>query len=104
MTYNPSNKTTKEILDVLADVFPGYSISDDNNNGAIIETATPYVKHESFNATVEVLVPKNLFNMRIILEFFLIFIDGSQRIFLTLKMKKPEVFMPEHHFISLRIL
>ena len=48
----------------------GYSISDDNNNGAIIETATPYVKHESFNATVEVLVPKNLFNMRIILEFF----------------------------------
>ena len=80
VTYNPSNKTTKEILDVLADVFPGYSISDDNNNGAIIETATPYVKHESFNATVEVLVPKNLFNMRIILEF-LIFIDGSQRIF-----------------------
>ena len=70
VTYNPSNKTTKEILDVLADVFPGYSISDDNNNGAIIETATPYVKHESFNATVEVLVPKNLFNMRIILEFF----------------------------------
>lgn len=88
VTYNPSNKTTKEILDVLADVFPGYSISDDNNNGAIIETATPYVKHESFNATVEVLVPKNLFNMRIILEFFLIFIDGSQRIFFDFEDEK----------------
>lgn len=83
--YNSSNKTSKEILSILSDVLPGYAESGDEKFGEVLESTTPYVKNESFNATVEVLVPKNLFNMRIILEFFLIFIDGSQRMFSEFK-------------------
>ncbi|RCK58049.1 Exocyst complex component SEC8 [Candida viswanathii] len=81
VTYDSSNKTSKEILSILSDVLPGYADSADGKPGDVLESASPYVKNESFNAMVEVLVPKNLFNMRIILEFFLIFVDGSQRIF-----------------------
>ncbi|KAK6890518.1 Exocyst complex component SEC8 [Candida tropicalis] len=83
--YNSSNKTSKEILSILSDVLPGYAESGDGKSGEVLESTTPYVKNESFNASVEVLVPRNLFNMRIILEFFLIFADGSQRIFSSFK-------------------
>ncbi|KAL7666985.1 Exocyst complex component Sec8 [[Candida] zeylanoides] len=42
--------------------------------------ASPYIKNESFNAMVEVLVPRHIFNMRIALESFLVFVGGAQRV------------------------
>ncbi|KAL6454055.1 SEC8 Exocyst complex component SEC8 [Candida maltosa Xu316] len=88
VSYDASNKTSKEILDILTEVFPGFGVSVDSKNGQFLEYSSPYVKNESFNATVEILVPKNLFNMRVILEFFLIFVDGSQRIFFEFEEEK----------------
>lgn len=80
-----SVKATEDMTNVLSNMFPGFSISDSKNKEglSVLELDTPYIKNETFNAMVEVLVPKNIFNMRIILEFFLIFTAGSQRLFLN---------------------
>lgn len=69
--YNPSGP----VSDVLRNLFPGYT-SD------TVNTTSPYIKNQNFNAVVEVLVPKNIYNMRVILEFFLIFTAGVQQILL----------------------
>lgn len=80
----------------LNDMFPGFSISDGDGNAEnpAVEYSSPYIKNETFNGLVEVLIPKNIFNMRIILEFFLIFTAGSQNLFLNFeeesKTKNPD--------------
>ncbi|KAG7665637.1 SEC8 [[Candida] subhashii] len=81
VSYN-AKKPQDDLAGILTDIFPGFNVSDENGKSAIIDSSSPYIQSESFNAMIEVLVPKNLFNMRIILEFFLIFIEGSQRVFL----------------------
>lgn len=84
VSYSKSAKTTEDMKHVLTNMFPGFELSDNGDGKSNqIEFASPYLQNENFNALVEVLVPKNIFNMRIILEFFLIFIAGSQRIFLN---------------------
>ncbi|RLV96519.1 Exocyst complex component SEC8 [Spathaspora sp. JA1] len=73
------DNTATELLGIVSDIFPGFtgmSITPTSNS-------SPYVQTESFNALIDVIVPKNLFNMRIILEFFLIFIEGSHRVFVN---------------------
>lgn len=87
VSYNKSTKTTEDMKTVLQDMFPGFVLSDENKIGnnvsSTIEMESPYIKNETFNAMVEVLVPKNIFNMRVILEFLLIFIAGSQKLFVN---------------------
>lgn len=77
VTYDHTVKSPEDLQVVLQEMFPGYVL----NLKSEVESGSPYIKNERFNALVEVLVPKNLFNMRIILENFLLFISGSQRIF-----------------------
>lgn len=82
VSYSKSAKTTEDMKHILTNMFPGFVLSDGNGKSNQMEYTSPYLQNENFNALVEVLVPKNIFNMRIILEFFLIFIAGSQSIFL----------------------
>lgn len=87
VSYDKSAKTTEDMKTILQDMFPGFVLSDSENKigsntkANSFEIESPYIKNETFNAMVEVLVPKNIFNMRIILEFLLVFIAGSQRLF-----------------------
>ena len=75
-------KSSEDLHLILQDMFPGFTIGEtpgttgDNSN-------SPYIKNESTNHNIEVIVPRDLFNMRIILEFFLIFIAGSHKLFQT---------------------
>lgn len=82
-----STKSAQELQDSLADIFPGFHI-DDTNDKELLTMQTPYFEDESFNTQVEVLTPKNLFNMRIVLEPLLIFVEGSHRIFTNFHGKK----------------
>lgn len=82
-----STKSAQELQDSLGDIFPGFHI-DDTNDKDLLTMQTPYFEDESFNTQVEVLVPKNLFNMRIVLEPLLIFVEGSHRIFNNFHVKK----------------
>ncbi|CAK9440193.1 uncharacterized protein LODBEIA_P42930 [Lodderomyces beijingensis] len=75
-----STKSAQELATSLSDIFPGFHIDEEDEKEALT-LKTPYFEDEAFNDSLEVLVPKSLFNMRIILEPFLIFIDGSNRIF-----------------------
>ncbi|ODV81812.1 uncharacterized protein CANTADRAFT_44434 [Suhomyces tanzawaensis NRRL Y-17324] len=83
VSYNKTSKGPEDLQIILQDMFPGFLLSDSlKTKGAdAVDSNSPYIKNERFNAMVEVLVPKNLFNMRIILEFFLIFVAGSQKLF-----------------------
>lgn len=91
VSYDKSAKTTEDMKKILQDMFPGF-VSDSENKKfntkndlkiSSIEAESPYIKTETFNAMVEVLVPKNIFNMRIILEFLLVFVAGSQKLFVN---------------------
>ena len=75
-----TTKSAQELASSLTEIFPGFHLEDEDDKDAL-EMKTPYFEDEAFNDQLEVLVPKNLFNMRIILEPFLIFIDGSHRLF-----------------------
>ncbi|CCE81687.1 Piso0_002350 [Millerozyma farinosa CBS 7064] len=88
VSSNNAAKTTEDMKIILENMFPGFVISEENNNikesnvkFGSFEQDSPYIKSETFNAMVEVLVPRNLFNMRIILEFFLVFVSGAQMLF-----------------------
>ncbi|PVH17411.1 uncharacterized protein CXQ87_000296 [Candidozyma duobushaemuli] len=73
------SKTTEDMTMVLNEMFPGFSPS--SKKGSIQNSeveVSPYITNEQFNSLAEDLVPKNIFNMRIILEFFLVFISASQ--------------------------
>ncbi|KAI5956783.1 SEC8 [Candida jiufengensis] len=75
-----STKSAQEFSESLVDIFPGFHLDDDDNK-EVLNMRTPYFEDEAFSTEIEVLVPKNLLNMRIILESFLIFIEGTTRIF-----------------------
>lgn len=89
--YSESTKTTEDMKHVLTNMFPGFVLSETGQDKTTsLELSSPYIKNENFNALVEVLVPKNIFNMRIILEFFLIFTAGSQTLFLNFQEEPQE--------------
>lgn len=96
VSYTNFANKAENMSSFLNDMFPGFAISDGDGNAEnpAVEYSSPYIKNETFNGLVEVLVPKNIFNMRIILEFFLIFTAGSQNLFLSFadesKMKNPD--------------
>lgn len=73
-----TSKTTEDMAMVLNEMFPGFSPSSKKNGerDPCVENL-PYITNEQLNTLAEDLVPKNIFNMRIILEFFLIFISAS---------------------------
>lgn len=77
-----SVSTAEDLQASLQSMFPGLSLADRLRAGErTLVDSSPYIKNERFNTMVEVLVPRNLFNMRVILEFFLIFIAGAQNLF-----------------------
>lgn len=80
VSLTKSAKSTEELQYILNDMFPGFNINSDDKS-TVLENLSPYIKNEKFNAMVEVLVPRNIFNMRIILESFLIYISGAQHLF-----------------------
>lgn len=70
-TGNPNNLDTKD-----------KKASGKNQGGLDLESSNNlYIKSESFQSNLEVLVPVNVFNMRIILEFFLLFVSSSDKLF-----------------------
>lgn len=78
VSFGSTSKTTEDMTMVLNEMFPGFSPS--SKKGSIQDSEvemSPYITNELFNTLAEDLVPKNIFNMRIILEFFLIFISAS---------------------------
>ncbi|KAK6460677.1 Sec8 exocyst complex component-specific domain-containing protein [Scheffersomyces coipomensis] len=86
VSYERSTPSNPDFSNVLQNMFPGFNLHDSSDaKSNLIDSSSPYIQNETINALVEVLVPKNLFNMRIMLEFFLIFIEGSQRLFLNFK-------------------
>lgn len=80
VSYDSSSNSSENLKLVLDEMFPGFSISSQksstNNNDA-----SPYITSERYNSLVEILVPKNIYNMRIILEFTLIFTAGAHKLF-----------------------
>ncbi|KAK6458285.1 Sec8 exocyst complex component-specific domain-containing protein [Scheffersomyces xylosifermentans] len=81
VSYKKSTTANPDLQTILQDMFPGFVINEtENSKSGLIDSSSPYIQNENFNAMVEVLVPRNSYNMRIILEFLLIFVEGSQRL------------------------
>lgn len=74
-------QTNDDMRSILQERFPGFSLSSGRLDRLTELNESPYIKNETTTTAVEVLVPKNIFNMRVILDFFLIFTAGSHRIF-----------------------
>ena len=74
-------QTNDDMRSILQERFPGFSLSSGRSDRFTEPNESPYIKNENTTTAVEVLVPKNIFNMRVILDFFLIFTAGSHRIF-----------------------
>lgn len=74
-------QTNGDMRSILQERFPGFSISSNKNERLSEPIESPYIKNESTTTAVDVLVPKNIFNMRVILDFLLIFTAGSHYIF-----------------------
>ncbi|KAI5968579.1 SEC8 [Candida margitis] len=91
-------KSAQELQDSLSDIFPGFHIDD--NDKDLLTMETPYFEDESFNTQVEVLTPKNLFNMRIILEPLLIFVEGSHRVLSNFHVQKNSTDSVAFQFFS----
>lgn len=71
----------------LENLFPDL-LNINSKDNLTTENNSPYIKGESLQSNLEILVPVNIFNMRIILEFFLIFISGSNNLFNDFKSSK----------------
>lgn len=78
VSFNNSGKTTEDLKLLLLHMLPGLNL---NEKGTGMLDMSPYIKTESFNTMLDVLVPSNIFNMRIILESFLIYVAGAQNLF-----------------------
>lgn len=78
VSYDSSTTSSENLKHVLDEMFPGFSIGTQKSSG---NDSSPYITSERYNTLVEILVPKNIFNMRIILEFLLIFTTGSHLLF-----------------------
>lgn len=76
--FESHNFTSMNKLRNLEDMFPGYSLSEDVQGDITANNKSPYIMSESYNAHVEMLTPLSMFNMRIILEFFLVFVATSK--------------------------
>lgn len=81
VSYDSSLRSTDEMRDVLNEMFPGFHLNSQRPAVSGDSQESPYITTEKFSALVDVLVPKNIFNMRVILEFFLIFVAGLHRLF-----------------------
>lgn len=81
VSFTKSNDTLEKLNVALDEMFPGFLIGTEKSNSAYGNDTSPYITSERYNILVEVLVPKNVFNMRIILEFFLVFTAGSHQLF-----------------------
>ncbi|CAN3357428.1 hypothetical protein DICA0_F13388 [Diutina catenulata] len=66
-----------ELEEMMHDMFPSFRGATTNKTEAL---SSPYIETEQFNASVEVVAPKDLFNMRIALEFFLVFVAGAEKV------------------------
>lgn len=64
-----------------AGVLHGFDLRKAVGNGVSIKDTSPYISSEHFNSSVHVLVPQTVFNMRVVLEHFLVFVSGAQRLF-----------------------
>jgi exocyst complex component 4 len=80
VSFEKTCKGPEDLGTILHDMFPSFVLSDSiKSRGELGDSSSPFIQTDRFNAMVEVLVTKNLLNMRIILEFFLIFIAGAQK-------------------------
>lgn len=86
VSYDSTSKTSEDMKMILDEMFPGFLLGSKKTGD--VNEVSPFITSERFSALVEVLVPKNIFNMRIILEFFLIFTAGSHRIFTDFEREK----------------
>ncbi|ODV62717.1 exocyst subunit SEC8 ASCRUDRAFT_20420, partial [Ascoidea rubescens DSM 1968] len=68
-------KESEELKSVLQEIFPGFVMSNEK-----IQDKPLYLEDESYSLQ-ETLVPSNVFNMRVILESFLVFIQGAKNTF-----------------------
>lgn len=80
-TGSNSNGSSEELKAVLDEMFPGFLVSSQKTRVNQRVNNSPYITTERFSTMIDVLVPKNVFNMRIILEFLLIFISGANNLF-----------------------
>lgn len=85
--YHQSSEDMKAVLD---EVFPGFLV--DSKTSALDES--PYISTEKFNEAVHVLVPKNIFNMRIVLECFLMYTSGSLLLFTDFNLERQNSIAP----------
>ncbi|KAG7193862.1 uncharacterized protein KQ657_005060 [Scheffersomyces spartinae] len=76
--FESHNLKNQNKLRSLEDMFSGYTLSDDVQSDFTANNKSPYIMSETYNAHVEMLTPLSVFNMRIILEFFLIFVATSK--------------------------
>lgn len=75
-----ATKSSTDIQDVLQNMFPGLTIAE-NTLLSEEEASTPYIINETASSNFDIIVPRDLINMRVILEFFLIFVSGANKIF-----------------------
>ncbi|OBA19117.1 hypothetical protein METBIDRAFT_80055 [Metschnikowia bicuspidata var. bicuspidata NRRL YB-4993] len=87
-TGSNSNESSKELKAVLDEMFPGFLISSRKSHVAQRTENSPYITTERLSSSVDALVPRNIFNMRIILEYFLVFISGANNLFLDFEITK----------------
>lgn len=80
VTFENTTQATEDMTQVLNDMFPGFNLKTQGGTKTAQEIS-PYVSSEQFNTLVEDLVPKNIYNMRVILEFLLIFVSGAHLMF-----------------------
>ncbi|GEQ72093.1 hypothetical protein JCM33374_g5779 [Metschnikowia sp. JCM 33374] len=92
-----SNQSSQELKTVLDEMFPGFSVSSRKTHLKQRANNSPYITTERFNTMIDVLVPKNVFNMRIISEFFLIFVAGANSLFVDFE-KNVSLLTPPFQF------
>lgn len=101
MNYSSSDKSSKEIKAVFEDMFPGFNLNTENaldrQSGA---NDSPYITNEGLDSMIDVLVPKNIFNMRIFMEYFLIMVSGVNKLFTKLQMDNDTTAPASRFFID----
>lgn len=79
-------RTDVEMRTLLQERFPGFSVSSRAGDASEL----PYIDSDTATAEIEVLVPRNVFNMRVVLDFMLVFTAGTHRIFSDFASVGPE--------------
>lgn len=73
------NLHSQELKNFLSEVFPGFKV---NEKLEVMDNSSPYLTNE-VSVTQETLVPPSVFNMRVILESFLVFVQYCRAVFPT---------------------